>query len=323
MKGHKLAIIGVGNVGSHVLSNAVKSNLFSEIVVIDTRETLAFGETLDQAHATGLFSRSNVMLKVGSYEDVADADICIISATHVYPMGELPEDRQGLLRNNAIIIRQIMEDISKVTKDAILIFITNPADTVVYMAATEFDYPIERIIGTGTTLDSARLRYILARYYHVDPKSICAYMMGEHGYTAFPVLSHAQIGGIFFDELINYFPNQPALGAQELKDKVVEAAYEVFRSKNGVTNAGVAQAALDIAQSIILNERTIFPVSTLLNHIYGIKEPIAFSVPTIIGKEGVIQVLPLTLNKWEEEKLAESITAIRLNIEWAKQLKKI
>lgn len=321
MKTHKLAVIGVGHVGSHVLANAVKSDLFSDIVVIDPRGQIAFGEALDQAHATGLFSRANVNIYAGSYQDVADADICIISATHVYPPGQTPEDRQVLLGNNASIVRQIMRDISAVTKEAILIFITNPADTVTYMAATEFDYPIHRVIGTGCTLDSARLRYTIAKHYGVDPKSVSAFMYGEHGYTAFPVLSHAQIGGIPFDQLSEYFPEVATLDPQALKDEIVRSAYDVFHAKNGVTNAGVAQAALDVARSIVLDERTIHPVSVYLTKEHGIESPVAFSVPTILGKDGVIKKLPLTLNAWEEEKLQESIAAIRANIEIALALK--
>ncbi|HFI0464341.1 TPA: L-lactate dehydrogenase [Streptococcus suis] len=320
MKTHKLAVIGVGHVGSHVLANAVKSDLFSDIVVIDPRDNLAFGEALDQAHATGLFSRSNVNIYAGDYQDLKDVDLCIISATHVYPDGP-PEDRQVLLGNNAAIVRQIMTDICAVTKEAILLFITNPADTVTYMAATEFDYPKHRVISTGCTLDSARLRYTIAKHYGVDPKSVSAFMYGEHGYTAFPVLSHAQVGGIPFDQLADYFPQVPTLDPQALKDQIVQSAYDVFHAKYGVTNAGVAQAALDVARSIILDEKTIHPVSVYLTHEHDIDSPIAFSVPTILGKDGVIKTLPLKLNEWEQEKLQESIAAIRANIDLAASLK--
>lgn len=323
MKTQKLAIIGVGEVGEHVLAYASSSHLFGEIAVIDTRENLAYGKSLDQLHATGLLSRQNVNIySTSNYQDVSDADIMIISATHVYPKDHTPADRQELMVNNASIIRNIMSNISAMTQDAILIFITNPADTVCYMAAKEFNYPMERVMSTGCMLDSARLRHILGKHYGVDPKSVQGYMLGEHGYTAVPILSHVTIGGIPYNQLDQHFPEIQKLSADEVKDLVVNAAYEVFNNNTGITNAAVAQSSIELARAILLDEHSIYPISTpLLNGEYGTTEEVAFSVPTIVTRQGWTKRFEIPLNDWEKEKLVLSAESIRQSIELANSIK--
>src|SRR5690625_1599241 len=165
MKQKKLAIIGVGHVGSYVLADAMKMNLFSEIVVIDKDKDLAHGEALDQAHATALTYMVNTHVYAGDYEDVIDADVIIVAAG---PSGIVTEesekpDRALLTDINSEVIREVMTGITTYTKEAIIILITNPLDTVTYIAETEFNYPQGRIFGTGTMLDSARLRHAIAR----------------------------------------------------------------------------------------------------------------------------------------------------------------
>ncbi|AYW47791.1 L-lactate dehydrogenase [Tetragenococcus osmophilus] len=315
MKTQKLAIIGLGNVGSSVLATAVQTELFAEIVLIDPRNQVAFGEGLDQMHAGGLSSRKNITIYVGSYKDVADADIVIIAATHVYVNEEIPADRQALLTENLPIVHEIMGNISQHTQEAMLIFVTNPADTIIHVAAS-YNYPKNLLLSTGTMLDSSRLRQLLGQRYHVDPKSVSGYMMGEHGYAAFPALSHLTIGGIAYHELPTYFPELALLTAEEVKEEVVQAAYDVFDAKSGVTNVAVAQSAIDIARCVLLDEKSIYPVSTpMTDDEYGFTEKCAYSVPCILGKNGVEKKLLVTLNDWEKEKLAESVASIQKSIE--------
>ncbi|MDN6112957.1 MAG: L-lactate dehydrogenase [Tetragenococcus halophilus] len=314
MRTQKLAIIGVGHVGSSVLATALQTELFGEIVLLDPKDKVAWGEGLDQMHAAGLLSRKNIAVHIGDYTDLADADIVIVAATHVYPNGEIPADRQELLTENLPIIHEIMTNIVQNTQSAMLIFITNPADTIVYIAAT-YDYPRNLLLSTGTMLDSSRLRQLLGQRYQVDPKSVSGYMMGEHGFAAFPVLSHLTIAGISYDKLSTYFPEVALLTAEEIKEKVVQAAYDVFAAKNGVTNVAVAQAAIDIARCILLDEKSIFPVSVpMTGHEYHFAKPCAYSVPCVLGKEGVEKKLLVSLNSWEKEKLAESVASIRKSI---------
>lgn len=314
MKTQKLAIIGLGHVGSSVLATAVQTELFGEIVLIDPRDRVAFGEGLDQTHAGGLLSRKNITIYKGTYKDVADADIIIVAATHVYAEGEIPEDRNELLIENLPIIHEIMGNITQNTQDAMVIFITNPADTVIHIVAS-YDYPKNLLLSTGTMLDSSRLRQLLGQYYHVDPKSVSGYMMGEHGYTAFPVLSHLTIGGLAYNELADHFPEIPLLTAEDIKEKVVQAAYDVFAAKSGVTNVAVAQSAIDIARCILLDEKSIYPVSVpMIDNEYGFSGPCAYSVPCILGKDGVEKKLLVSLDAWEKDKLAQSVASIQQSI---------
>ncbi|MGX7092184.1 lactate/malate family dehydrogenase [Hutsoniella sourekii] len=317
----KLGIIGMGHVGELVLAYARDSHLFGEIVCLDTRGDKAYGEALDQLHANGLNSRANIQIYAGNYKDLADSDIIIITATHYYEEGQTPGDRQALLANNAAIIRQVMSDISQVTKEAILIFITNPADTVAFMATDEFDYPNHKIMGTGCMLDSSRLRQIIGQHYNVDPKCVSGYMMGEHGYTAVPILSRVSLAGIPYQELDQYFPEIETLSPDEVQKRVVTAAYDVFNNKSGVTNAAIAQAAIELCQAILLDEQAIYNVSTsFYEGEFQTQQATAFAAPTIIGRNGWIKRLEVSLNDWETQKLKESIASIDANIQLAKDL---
>src|SRR5699024_3473752 len=319
MKTQKLAIIGLGHVGTSVLATAVQTELFGEIVLLDSKKEKAMGEALDQIHANGFLSRRNIKIYAGDYKDLSDADVIIIAATYVYADGNIPADRQALLKDNLTIIQEIMENIIKNTQTAMLIFITNPADTIIYLAS-QYDYPRHLMLSTGTMLDSARLRQILGQYYQVDPKAISGIMMGEHGYTAFPVLSHLTIGGIAYADLASYFPEKPLLSAEKITEQVVQSAYDVHDAKSGVTDAAVAQAALDLAACILLDEKAIYPVSIAMTQdSYGLSLDCAYSVPCVLGRNGVEKALFLSLNDWEQTKLAKSVASIQTSIALAKE----
>lgn len=315
MHKNKLVVVGVGHVGSYVLADAMKTGLFAEIGVIDILENIAFGEALDQSQATALPYMNNVDVKSGGYEQCSDADVIIVAAgPSIIPDLDNPEgepNRALLTKTNCEVIRQVMTGITKYTKDAIIILITNPLDTMVYIAENEFDYPIGRVFGTGTMLDSARLRKLVADTYQIDPKSVTGYMMGEHGGTAFPVLSHVNVFGIPFTELNQYFDATADIHDPEVvRTSIVSAAYKVLNGK-GWTNAGVAQSAVTIAKSILLDEKSVYPVSTTLRGQYGHDRDVALSMPCIIGREGILKQLPVKLNDLETQKLQESIAFIK------------
>lgn len=315
MNKNKLVVVGVGHVGSYVLADAMKLGLFAEIGTIDILENVAFGEALDQAQATALTYMTNVAVKSGGYEQCADADVIIVAAgPSVLPNPDDPEgepDRTLLTKTNCEVIREVMSGITKYTREAIVILITNPLDTMVYIAENEFDYPVGRVFGTGTMLDSARLRKLIADTYEVDPKSVAGYMMGEHGSTAFPVLSHVNIAGIPFSELNQYFEATSDIQDPEVvKASIISAAYKVFNGK-GWTNAGVAQAAVTMAKAVLLDEKSVYPASTTLRGQYGHNGDVAFSMPCVIGREGILKQLPVDLNEWETQKLEDSIRFIK------------
>lgn len=315
MHRNKLVVVGVGHVGSYVLADAMKIGLFAEIGVIDLLKNVAYGEALDQAQATALTYMNNVDVRDGGYEQCADADVIIVAAgSSVTPDPNNPKaepDRTLLTKANCGVIREVMAGITKYTKDAIVILITNPLDTMVYIAENEFGYPRGRVFGTGTMLDSARLRKLIADAHGIDPKSVTGFMMGEHGRTAFPVLSHVNVGGIPFADLNRYFhATQEIRDPDIVKARIVSAAYDVLNGK-GWTNAGVAQAATTMAKAVLLDERSVYPASTTLRGQYGHDGDVALSMPCVIGREGIVKQLPIELNEWETTKLAESIEFIR------------
>lgn len=322
MHKNKLVVVGVGHVGSYVLADAMKTGLFAEIGVIDILENVAYGEALDQAQATALTYMNNVDVKSGGYEQCADADVIIIAAgPSVIPDPDNPQgepDRTLLTKMNCEVIREVMTGITKYTKEAIIILITNPLDTMVYIAENEFDYPVGRVFGTGTMLDSARLRKIVADTYQIDPKSVTGYMMGEHGSTAFPVLSHINVSGIPFSELNQYFKAASDIQDPEVvKASVVSAAYKVLNGK-GWTNAGVAQSAITMAKAVLLDEKSVYPASTTLRGQYSHDGDVALSMPCVVGREGILKQLPVKLNEWETQKLEESIAFIQATMRDAK-----
>ncbi|QJE33374.1 L-lactate dehydrogenase [Heyndrickxia coagulans] len=303
MRKTKLVVAGVGHVGSYVLANAMKLGLFSEIAVLDKKEGVAFGEALDWRHATALTYMPNTSVKAGDYSECADADVIICAAgPSVIPSekDEMP-DRSGLARTNAAVVREVMAGITKYTKEAVIIFITNPLDTIVYIAENEFGYPKGRIFGTGTMLDSARLRQIVAENYGIDPKSVTGYMMGEHGFTAFPVFSRLNVQG---------FREKEPLDRETFRQKVVKTAFDVLNGK-GWTNAGVAEAAVTLAKAVMLDEKSIYPVSATLHGQYGYNGDVALSIPSVIGRGGIEQQLEIELDEQETSWLHESAKSIQ------------
>ncbi|ADG93222.1 Lactate/malate dehydrogenase [Arcobacter nitrofigilis DSM 7299] len=322
MHTNKLVVIGAGHVGSYVLADAMKIGLFGKIGVIDILNNVAFGEAIDQAQATAMTYMNNIDVTSGGYEQCEDADIIVVAAgPSVIPDkndSKSEPDRAQLTKINCEVIREVMTGITKYTKDAIIILITNPLDTMVYIAENEFDYPKGRVFGTGTMLDSARLRKVVADMYNIDPKSVTGYMMGEHGKTAFPVLSRLNIAGISFTDLNKYFDEKDSITqAEAIQKEIVSAAYKVMNGK-GWTNAGVAQAAVTMAQAVLLDERSVYPTSTTLRGQYGHDGDVALSMPCIIGREGVIKQIAVSLNEWETKKLQESIDYIKLAMKDAK-----
>lgn len=312
MRKQKLVVVGIGHVGASVLSDAMKLGLFSEIALIDIKEDVARGEALDQTHATPLNTMANTEVYAAGYEACSDADVIIVSAgASLVPDEENPiPDRALLAETSGEVIREVMEGITSYTTEAVVILITNPLDSMVYIAENEFNYPRGKVFGTGTMLDSARLRRVIADNYDVDPKSVSGYMMGEHGLTAFPVMSRLSIQGFKEEEVDAVFNGEEKLDRSIIQKRVVEAAYDVFNQK-GWTNAGIAQAAITLARAVMLNERGVYPVSTTLRGQYGYDGTVALSMPCIVGENGIEEQLAIQLDQQEEKWLHESAAYIQ------------
>ena len=317
----KLGIVGIGHVGNHVLTQAMNSELFAEIAVVDSREHLVTGQMLDQVHATGLPNQNNVTVHTNDYSELKDADIIIISATYVYPPGEIPGPRQELLEKNVPIFKDVTEKIMEQTTDAILLWISNPVDTAVYMCSEVFGYPREKVLGTGTLLDTSRLKYTLGNHYGVSPNSISAYMLGEHGFTALACLSRASIAGIPYSQLSEHFPDIEPLSLENVSQEIVDSAYYVFNNKSGVTEVAIAQSAITIARSILLDEKAIYPVASYAPEgTYGADQSLAISLPSVVGKSGVEKVFTVSLSEEEEKKMDISVNEILNSIQFGKQV---
>lgn len=316
MRQTKLAIIGVGHVGSQVLTDCSHLNLFSDIVLIDSNEDTARGEALDHRHALAASYRTNSNIYAGDYADCADADVIIISAgvSEKPRPGEDMPPRALMGRENAIEIRKIMAGITRHTKNAIIILITNPVDTITYIAENEFAYPKGKIFGTGTTLDTFRYRQIVASHYQVDPKNVSGYIMGEHGSTAFPAFSSTTVGALTLPQCDALLDPTAPLDREFVCKEVVHTASDVFNWK-GWTNSGIGEVAAALARAVMLDEKSIFPVTATVDGFYDCHGEAAFSMPCIIGRNGLEKQIPLPLDDEEYEKLQLSIKDIQLTLQ--------
>ena len=304
----KLVIIGVGHVGSAVLNRAIAFQLANEIVLIDMDEKKAFGEALDSSHATPCNYSQNINVHIGDYSECKDAGVIIIAAGPSIMPGE-NLDRLVLAERNIAVIHDIMPQITHYTKDAVIIMITNPLDVTTYCAAKCFDYPENRLFGTGTTLETLRFKRIIANHYNVDAKDVQGYMLGEHGNSAFPAWSLLNIGGIPADQLDKFFNKSESLDRQEVAKAVVQVAYDVLNCK-GYTNTGIAMGACRLAKAVLGNERSILPVSTPLKGEYGLTN-VALSLPSLISENGIERRFEVTLPTDELEKLHFSANSIK------------
>lgn len=304
---NKLVIVGVGHVGSAVLNCALSFNLASEIAVIDIIDKKAQGEALDSIHSLPFSTGSNVNIHAGNFEECKDANVIIIAAGPSILPGEIP-DRLTLASKNVAVMKEVMTSITQYTKDAVIIMITNPLDIMVYYAENFFGYPKNKIFGTGTTLETARFRSIIANKYRVDPKNVHGYMLGEHGNSAFAAWSLVNIAGVSYDQLDEYFqPNEP-LDLEKIAAHVISVAYDVLNFK-GCTNSGIAMAACRLARAVLFNERSIFPVSTTLQGEYGLHN-VALSLPCLITQEGIERRIEVPLLDKEVANLQFSAQSI-------------
>ena len=306
MKIHKLAIIGLGHVGSEVLTKAVASNIAAEIACIDIKENVAYGEALDICHSISSPINRNIKVYSGGFDTVKDADVIICDTGPSILPGQY--ERLKLAKENVKNITEIMTEVVKYNTDAIFIMITNPLDVTTYLAATKFGWKQGRLFGTGTTLETLRFKYILSRHFDVNPQDIQGYMLGEHGNTAFPAWSTVSIGGIRLNDLHNYFP-EVKLDRELIHKQVVKTAYEVMDAK-GWTNTGIASGAIRLAQAVFFDEKAVVPVSVPLTGEYGLKD-VALSLPSVVGKDGVEKRLALPLPEDELELLCKSSECIK------------
>nr|WP_167957697.1 L-lactate dehydrogenase [Anaerosporobacter faecicola] len=304
----KIAIIGCGFVGSTTAFSLLTQGVCDEIVLIDINREKAYGEVMDLKNSIEYLNR-NTKVVVGTYEDCKDADIVVITASA--PMLENQErSRLGMLESSARIVKSIVEPIMASGFQGHFIVISNPVDIMAYYVYQLSGLPKNQVIGTGTSLDSARLKNFIADLVHVDPRSVYAYTMGEHGDSQMVPWSCVTVGGKAFYDIIE--DNKELVGDVNLDELVLEttkAGWEILHRK-GTTYYGIATSTVGIIKAILNDENSIIPVSTLLEGEYG-QEGIFCGVPAILNRSGVADVLEIHMQDEEMEKFQKSADIIR------------
>ncbi len=305
-KWHKIVIIGAGAVGTSTAFSLLHSGLVQEIVLVDLNKEKAVGEAMDLNHGVSL--AYPVKITVGNYADCAKADIIIITAGSPQKQGE---SRLDLVQENTAIMKDIVSQIAKYAPETILLVVTNPVDILTYVALKLSSFPENKVIGSGTVLDSSRLRYLLSLETKIDTHNIHAYVLGEHGNTEFIAWSQAHVAGI---PLTKYY--QKALNKEldektknTLASQVREAAFEVIAKKQ-VSHYAIALALNRICRAILRGERSVLTVSTLVTDTYGVKD-VCLSLPCVIGRRGIEKKIPLHLEKKEQEEWLNSATTLK------------
>ena len=304
----KIVVIGASNVGSAVANKIADFQLATEVALIDLNEDKAWGEAKDASHATSCIYSTNIKSHLGDYDDCKDANIIVITAGPSIRPGETP-DRLKLAGTNAKIMSSVMSEIVKRTKEAMIIMITNPLDVATYVVSTQFDYPRNLILGTGTMLETYRFRRILADKYQVDPKNINGYVLGEHGNSAFVAWSTTGCAGFKIDDLDEYFHRTDKLSHAAVEQELVQVAYDVI-NKKGCTNTGIAMAACRFIKSVLYDEHTILPCSAVLEGEYGIKD-VALSIPRMVCADGIMRSFEVHLTDDELEKMHAAAKSVR------------
>lgn len=301
----KVAIIGCGFVGSASAFALLESGMFSEIVLIDANKDKAEGEALDISHGAP-FARPT-KIYAGEYKDIADAAIVIVTAG----AGQKPgETRLDLVKKNVGIFKSVIPSITEYNKDGILLIVANPVDVLTYAAAKISGFPENRVFGSGTVLDTARLKYLLGEHLEVDSRAVHAFIIGEHGDSEIAAWSSANVSGIpvnDFCEMRGHFEHVKAM--ERIAEEVKNSAYEIIEKK-GATYYGIAMSVKRICEAIVRDEKSILPISSIQHNNYGISD-VALSMPAIVGREGVECTVPYELSKKEVEALQDSAKTLR------------
>ena len=296
----KAAIIGCGFVGAASAFCLMQSGLFSELVLLDADSDKAEGEALDVAH--GIPFARPMKIYAGNYDDLTDAAIIIITARANQKPGET---RLDLVQKNVGIFRNIIPEITKRNYQGILLIVSNPVDILTYAAIKLSGMPENRVIGSGTVLDTARFKYQLGEHLSIDPRSIHAFIIGEHGDSEIAAWSSANVSGIPIHdicEMRGFYDHEDAM--KEIAETVKNSAYEIIAKKKA-TYYGIAMSVRRICEAIVRNEKSILPVSVMLHGQYGIEDAV-LSMPAIVGSEGVETTVPIELNQTEQEQLRSS-----------------
>ena len=304
MRKGKVVLIGTGFVGMSMAYSLLNQGGINELVLIDVNKEKAIGEAMDLSDGIPCVS-SRMVIKAGEYEDCKDAQIVVITAGVAQKPGQT---RLELAEVNTKIMKQITKSIMASGFNGIIIVASNPVDLMAYVVWKVSGLPKNKVIGSGTVLDTARLRYLMADYLKISSKNVHAYIMGEHGDSSFVPWDHAYVGCKKVKDIMKD-GKHPMEDLKKIHEGVVNAAYEIINKKKA-TYYGIGMALNRLVRAILDNENSILTVSTYLENQYG-QNDIFIGVPAVINRNGVRELIELNLNDYEQEKLNSSCKLIR------------
>lgn len=311
-RSNKISIIGAGFVGSTTAYALMLEGLASEIVIVDINKEKAEAEVADLAHGAAFVKAVDV--RSGDYPDTSDSDIVIITAG----IGPKPgETRLDIINKNLSIFKQIVPEVVNHSPDAILLVVSNPVDILTYITYKLSGLPANRVIGSGTVLDTSRFKYMLSEHFEIDARNIHTYIIGEHGDTEIAAWSLTNIAGMSAEEYCNKMCSKcDRTFKYTIPDKVKNAAYEII-NKKGYTNYAVALAVRRIVEAVLRDENAILTVSSLFEGEYGIND-VYLAIPTVVNRSGARKILEVSLSDDEKDKLKRSAGLIKSHLEKAK-----
>ena len=302
----KVVIVGAGAVGSTFVYALAQSGIVDEIALIDINCELADGQVLDLIHGQPFFP--SIKIYRGEKKDYSNAQVIVITAGAKQRPGE---SRLGLLQRNAAIIGSIVDDITEQNSSGVIVVVSNPVDVLTYIACQKSGWPKERVIGSGTVLDSARFRSLLSRHCGVDVHNTHAYILGEHGDSEFAAWSMTHIAGMPIND---YCPicmkcDDWDKERDEIVEEVRKSAYHIIDYK-GATYFAIGMALVRIIEAIVRNQRSVLTVSTILDGEYGLSD-VCLSVPSVVSTSGAERVIVANLTAQEKEALSQSASIIK------------
>jgi L-lactate dehydrogenase len=304
----KVSIIGCGNVGMRYAYALMIRGIAREIVIVDIDRNRLEGEVMDLSHGAPYISPVEVV--AGDYPDLAGSDLVVITAGKKQKPGQT---RTDLAKDNVELFKKMIPEIMKYAAQAILLVVTNPVDVLAYATYRISGKPSNQVMSSGTVLDTARFRYLLSKHCGVDPHNIHAYILGEHGDSEFAVWSRAMIGGVLFKEYCNVCASSQLCNRdvefKQIFNEVRDSAYKIIEKKSE-TSYGIGLALVRITQAVINDENAILPVSTLIQGYLGITD-VFLSLPAVVNKTGVRQILGLPLSTDEQESFKNSAAAVK------------
>ncbi|MBS4220937.1 L-lactate dehydrogenase [Bacillus sp. FJAT-49711] len=304
-RGNCVAIIGTGFVGSSYAFALMNQGIADEMIMIDVNTEKAIGDVMDLNHGK-VFAPDLTHIRFGQYEDCANADLVVICAGANQKQGET---RLQLVEKNLRIFKSIVDSVMDNGFDGIFLVATNPVDILTYATWSYSGLPKERVIGSGTILDTARFRYMLGDYFEVAPNNVHAYIIGEHGDSELPVYSLADIGGVPVLKMIERGPRYKQEDLDKIFLQVRDSAYEIIKSK-GATYYGIAMGLVRLTKAILRNENTILTVSSLLEGEYK-ENDVYIGVPAIVNRNGIRGIVELELSEEEQLLFHKSANVIK------------